>query len=231
MCCKSKKNCEILKYIKKKEYKWFWINRYNVIRCMLLLLCFGLFLLSVLYSIAQLNELGINDYFCDKKELNVIYQHSKDNNLIYGTKNGCWSSKGIIVDESKLYSINVYTSFINYNDINNIIKCSLFLLTSLFLLVCLIYFLSTLVYDWYKFKKGYFKPKQRHSNVYVRMYDPNDNKNNCCVNSLVKIKNKLIKFKKKHMEPDYGGWMILLFSNELFEIIIQIINCIQYNGI
>ena len=57
------------------------------------ILCIFLGIVCILYGLGQITDLQLNNYWCEKKDLQTIYQHSLENNLNEGTTEGCWKSK------------------------------------------------------------------------------------------------------------------------------------------
>ena len=56
-------------------------------------LCMFLGVICIFYGLGQITQLELTNYWCDKKDLNTIHQHSWENNLNEGTNDGCWKSK------------------------------------------------------------------------------------------------------------------------------------------
>ena len=136
----------------------FWNNVYLIQRFLLFLLCIILIILSTFYAFGQITKLSLENYFCENKSLEEIYQHSREFNLTKGTTNGCWHSKGIVVNEDALYSNDAY---IISSDISfwNVFKCIVFIACSLWLCCCLVYYLFQFCNDFFvRYPKQYFHP-------------------------------------------------------------------------
>ena len=66
------------------------------------------------YTIGQILKLILSNYFCPKRTIEEIHQHSIDNNLQYGEQNHtCWSAKdftvcGLYSDFDNIINLNKY---------------------------------------------------------------------------------------------------------------------------
>ena len=90
-------------------------------------LCIFLGVICLLYGFGQINELVLSNYWCDKKDLSTIRQHSVENELNYGTNEGCWKSKYFTVDTSALFDISrVYSTSPDFQSFN-VIRCTIWL--------------------------------------------------------------------------------------------------------
>ena len=86
------------------------------------ILCIVLSFTCILYAFGQITELQLTNYWCKKKDLNEIYEHSLEYNLNEGTSDGCWKSKQFTVNEITLRdATEIYKSYTTYN-IWNIFK-------------------------------------------------------------------------------------------------------------
>ena len=91
-------------------------------------LCIFLGIICILYGFGQINELVLSNYWCDKKDLDTIRQHSIEFQLNQGTSEGCWKSTQFTVDTSALFeSSRAYSTTPNFQTLN-IIKCAIWLL-------------------------------------------------------------------------------------------------------
>ena len=61
-------------------------------------------LLCLFYSIGQIVSLTIDNYWCQKRTLQEIRIHSKENDLPYGSDD-CWSSKDFTVNLQSLFIV------------------------------------------------------------------------------------------------------------------------------
>ena len=137
----------------------FWNNVHLIQRFLLFFVCIILIILSTFYAIGQITKLSLENYFCENKTLEEIYQHSREYNLTEGTRTGCWHSKGIIVNEDALYSSD---AFIISSDISfwNVLKCIIFICCSLGLFYCFVYNLLQFYKDFFvRYPKRYFHPR------------------------------------------------------------------------
>ena len=66
----------------------------TVITC---ILCLFLGFVCFLYGIGQVTKLELANYWCEKKSLAEIHQHSAEFGLNHGTNDGCWQSKQFTV--------------------------------------------------------------------------------------------------------------------------------------
>ena len=61
------------------------------------ILCIFLGFVCILYGFGQITQLQLTNYWCEKKDLETIHQHSLENMLNEGTNDGCWKSKHFTV--------------------------------------------------------------------------------------------------------------------------------------
>ena len=54
-------------------------------------------ILCILYAIGQVLILTLDAYWCQRKDLEVIRKHSRENGYQRGNADGCWSSKQVTV--------------------------------------------------------------------------------------------------------------------------------------
>ena len=82
-----------------------------------IVLCIFLSCVCSFYGYGQITSLSLNNYWCEKKSLTEIYQHSYDYNLSHGTNDGCWKSKQFTV---KFWFSNNNLQSIIMNNMNDI---------------------------------------------------------------------------------------------------------------
>ena len=131
-------------------------NQHNILRLITLLLSLLFIIISGLYAFGQILELQLFDYFCEPKSLDEIYAHSIGNSLNEGTTDGCWTTSSNKIDSDKLFSassFNAYRSVWNIN-IGNIVKCVLFMIIALFLIIIFILFFIQTINDCCRFCKN-----------------------------------------------------------------------------
>ena len=131
-------------------------NGNNILRLIILLINLLFICICLLYAFGQISKLELDDYFCEPKTLEEIRQHSIDNNLNEGTTEGCWTTANDKVDEEKLFNAGSYLAYHSKLNLNagNIVKCVLFLIMALVLIIIFImYFVKTLK-DCHTFWKG-----------------------------------------------------------------------------
>ena len=92
--------------------------------------CMCLGFVCILYGFGQITQLILSNYWCEKKQLNEIYQHSQQFNLNHGTNDGCWKSKQFTVDTYALFqSSSVYSTESDFSTVN-VCRCIIWLLAS-----------------------------------------------------------------------------------------------------
>ena len=92
--------------------------------------CIFLSMICGLYGFGQITQLVLSNYWCDKKDLDTIYQHSIEYGLNQGTNEECWTSKQFKVNTNALFdSESVYTTSTDL-DTTNIVKCIIWLFYS-----------------------------------------------------------------------------------------------------
>ena len=74
-----------------------------VISVFAILLCSFLSMICIIYGLGQITQLQLANYWCTRKDLDTIYQHSYKYNLNEGTDSGCWKSKQFTVTLSCLF--------------------------------------------------------------------------------------------------------------------------------
>ena len=68
-----------------------------------------LWFLTILYSYAQILQLKLTDYWCDRRTIDEIHQHSLKYNLNYGmVDDRCWMSKEVSVTSSFRSITNIF---------------------------------------------------------------------------------------------------------------------------
>ena len=78
---------------KKSVFKIFLTDSNFWIAIFICILCIFMSIVSFLYGLGQITQLELTNYWCDKKNLQTIYQHSETYGLNGGTDDGCWKSK------------------------------------------------------------------------------------------------------------------------------------------
>ena len=128
------------------------------------ILCIFLSFICILYAFGSITNLQITNYWCEKKDLETIYEHSINNNLNEGTNDGCWKSKQFTINlEALRNSKNIYKSYLN-NNIWNIIKFIIWFIYSIWFIFLVI------IYIYYSIKDlNYIKKKYNiQNNIYNR---------------------------------------------------------------
>ena len=62
-------------------------------------ICISIFLgfICILYGFGQITQIILSNYWCERRDLDEIYEHSYENDLNHGTSEGCWKSKQFTV--------------------------------------------------------------------------------------------------------------------------------------
>ena len=181
----------------------------------------------LLYGIGQVTSLKIENFFCDSKTMDEIHEHSRMFNATEGIDEGCWKSKGNSIDEKLLFSVNAYTT--EYNGTTwNIIKAVTFIAMTVYSIIVWCYWtfntvLEIIKYyrnDYYLFRKKLTPNKQASTS--------NQKDNLCC-----KCIKKCCDLRRTGLKR--CGWdtlpsILLKFSVELFEILVQMYILFVYNG-
>lgn len=146
----------------------FFDNIFLIERFLLFFLCVVLIILCIFYGIGQITSLELENYFCDNKDLSEIYQHSRDFNLTRGTTDGCWHSKGIIVNDKLLFSSSAQSTaadaytlrYARSNSYTNIFKSIVFFIMAIWLLYCLVLYAFLFCKDCFvRFPTNYYHPR------------------------------------------------------------------------
>ena len=64
----------------------------------IIFLCWFLTFIAGLYAVGQITQLELSNYFCPKKSLSEIREHSIEFGLNHGTDEGCWKTKRFAVE-------------------------------------------------------------------------------------------------------------------------------------
>ena len=105
-------------------------------------ICIFLGFICILYGFGQITQLILSNYWCDKKSLNEIYQHSEEYNLNEGTNDGCWKSKQFTVDTNALFqSSSVYSTSSDFS-VSNTIRCIVWLFSGVSFIWMAVMFVS-----------------------------------------------------------------------------------------
>eukprot|EP01084_Bolivina_argentea_P138239 243416_1 len=199
-------------------------NRYIVTRICLLLLSILLIIICTINSFAQINEPYLKDFICPNKSLSDIYENSRLNNFTGGTNEGCWSSKGININNKVLFSSSnqPFDSKFNYS-INNIIKSSIFGVFALLLFVSFCYFhIFVFIRDTFRYYSGYYINYVPHLLELDR--------NSCSKHKEKCLDSKCGKCVERLFGEDRCLWITQLILSEIIEISLQTIVCLKYNG-
>ena len=74
------------------------------------------------YGFGQITKLNVTHYWCDRKTLDEIREHSIEYNLNHGTSDGCWKSTQFNVDKNSLFDISIYDTNPDITS-SNVLKC------------------------------------------------------------------------------------------------------------
>ena len=122
-------------------------NTDSVVFLIVFCVCIFLSFICILYGFGQMTQLILSNYFCQKKSLEEIYQHSIEYNLNHGTDDGCWKAKQFTVDEAALFdSISAYDTTADFTFFN-IIRCIVWLIYALWFCWVPVYFISKIFAD------------------------------------------------------------------------------------
>ena len=229
---------------------------YNKDFCIFLfvfLICIFLGIICILYGFGQISQLVLSDYWCDKKDLETIYQHSFEYNLNHGTNEGCWKSKEFTVDSGSLFqSSSIYSTTSDFTTLN-IIRCVIWLVYGAWFLWMAVAFMSLQVINTICCNEIYKKKQDESGNCTVSPEEDQESNNKtkktrssfhsccpccCCLprqnKTLEFIGNmywKYIKWFKLYFGEDTPNWFILLSIREFFEIVLQVFAAYNYNGL
>ena len=128
--------------------------------CQIIIIYFNIIshIITILYGIGQVTQLRIQDFICENKTIDVIYKHSKENNLPKGTTSGCWISKGLKANSDILFQTRSYTSTDEDADFDDYVKFMFFIMAAMFLFYCIIMQIMFFIMDVIRFKKERQKP-------------------------------------------------------------------------
>eukprot|EP01084_Bolivina_argentea_P013130 24602_1 len=222
----------------------FWI------RIFILILSIFLLLLSTSYCIAQLLEVKLDIITeCENpKTLEEIWAHSYQASLGNGaveinaqsqhghSTESCWTTKKIDINTDQLWYSNKYIH--NWKQTVNA-QCVLFGLLSIYLLVIIFYNTITLIIDIVYITKGRLHTKSVLYGKYMRSLKKSAPKisNKPSSKKEAKFARNWSKFTKcywttyyKYFVNDTFGWIILKFTSEFTEFILQSQALLLYNG-
>ena len=179
--------------------------------------------LCIIYSVGQLQELTLNDFFCNPILINDIYNINKILGYKYGNlMNTCQRSKGIIVDNDLLFKPDAYT--VSYNDASKfrVASCVLFGLSGLVFVLILILGIVTRIKDTVYFcRKKWDKFEYTDGCCECSCLDKYSKCSQC-----VELGRKLLEI----LKPDGIGWILMAMIMESIEIGTQTVSFLQYNG-
>ena len=112
------------------------------------ILCIFLGFVCIFYGFGQITQLNVSNYWCQRKNLDTILQHSIDYNLNQGTTNGCWKSAQFTVDEASLFDTSIYSTTPDITTYN-IIKCIIWLLYALLFFIIAVGFIMLYCGDFF----------------------------------------------------------------------------------
>ena len=135
----------------------FSCNAVCFVSLFIFILCIFLSVVCILYGFGQITQLELTNYWCNKKDLETIYQNSFENDLNQGTNDGCWKSKKFTVDEEALFDDS--KSYKTTIDISkwNTIRSSVWFFYSIWFLLLAICFILVYCVDFFKICNQYTK--------------------------------------------------------------------------
>ena len=211
---------------KRGTFIQFFDNRHVILRCILIFLSLFLAACCMLYAIGQIMTLQLTNYFCSPVSLNSIRHHSKQLNLTYGDYDNCWISKGIKVNNDKLFSLNAYDGKIEVTGPRDILRLIIFSLIGCWFTFCCIYFTVLLIRDLRNYLNGYYHRKRNNA-----FQIESDKQQTGCISDIKNFVKSIWGCYKLYCGPDKALWAFVTFGLEAFEIILQSIVCLNYAGV
>eukprot|EP01083_Nonionella_stella_P183841 665396_1 len=222
------------------QFKWQKLmrNKFFYARLPTCILALFLLFLSVTYCIGQTCETQLDLItHCDPKTREEIWQHSAEVQLTnhknktdisresqYGLNDdACWSTKSSEINEHTLWSTTKYTY--KWVDKPMNIKTVLFGLISLYCLLVILYMIVATVNDIIDIANNTLHQRA----LFYRYQQPGTSKvkkESIWLNYFVAFKD----FYKANFSTDAFGWIVIMFSTEVIEIIVQYNALWLYNG-
>eukprot|EP01083_Nonionella_stella_P183840 665390_1 len=226
------------------QFKWQKLmrNKFFYARLPTCILALFLLFLSVTYCIGQTCETQLDLItHCDPKTREEIWQHSAEVQLTnhknktdisresqYGLNDdACWSTKSSEINEHTLWSTTKYTYDWVDNPMN--IKTVLFGLISLYCLIVILYMIVATVNDIIDIANNTLHQRARvyrYQQSATGAKQTKVQKESIWLNYFVAFKD----FYKANFSTDAFGWIVIMFSTEVIEIIVQYNALWLYNG-
>ena len=219
-----------------------------------LLFCYCVFLAIIccLYGFGQITQITLTNYWCQSKTIDEIKQHSIDNNLTYGTNEGCWKSKQFTVDQSTIFQSSTgYAAIPDYSAFNIVASCIWLIYSVWFIWMAIVFFTGEMAYNitnkicCLKNSTSIAVNTKKNMTSKTSKTNKQSSFHRCCpfvccrcmphnngvLEWLADLYFQCINWYKLHFGPDSTNWFVLLLVRELMEIIVQIIAIYNFNGL
>ena len=203
------------------------------IRLLIIFIIQFLSILSLAFAYGQIYELELNNYWCDRKTIEEIRNHSVEIGSQTGEDDSCWQTKDFVTNDTALW--DNYGGY-QYKPISNTeanTKCGAFYTLFILYLFIVIYSVSSLIIDAFRYKQGtlgkfqYVKQMKKQN---ILTY-PSTYTSSSCIAQISQYWNRF-QYWYKHilLPPDSGKWCLLMICRDIFEITLQIQALLLYNG-
>ena len=141
----------------------FCCNIHFYILLFTLVLCCFLSAVCGIYGFGQITQLNVSNYWCDKKDIETIYNYHNQSNINNGTNKGCWKSKQFTVDQNALFDTT--TTYETAPDISfeNVVRCMIWFVCSLWFAVIAFGYGNLCLTDFIKIRSQSNKRKNNHA--------------------------------------------------------------------